>query len=85
VSDEPEEWRWANADGVIHAINEAELLASLSHGRIAASSLVWRRGWAEWLPAAQVRELASAVPQAQRARVVSLLDQRSSHRSRHRA
>jgi hypothetical protein len=71
VSDEPEDWRWANAEGVINAINELELLASLSRGRIEPSSLVWRKGWAEWMPAAQVRELVSAVPQADRASVIS--------------
>ena len=70
MSEEPEDWRWANAEGVISAINELELIASLSRGRIAASSLVWRKGWAEWIPAAQVRELAAALPETQRAQAV---------------
>ncbi len=71
MSDEPEDWRWADGDGVINAINELELIACLSRGRIAPSSLVWRKGWAEWIPAAQVRELAAAVPATERVRAAA--------------
>jgi hypothetical protein len=70
VSEEPEDWRWANAEGVIEPITEWKLAAWLSSGRIAAHTLVWRSGWAEWMPAARVSELVAAIPELQRERPV---------------
>jgi len=62
LSDEAEDWRWVDVDGAQKPIDEWELISSLSTGALPAYTLVWRAGWAQWLPACQVGELSSAVP-----------------------
>ena len=62
VSDESEDWRWADADGVQNVVDEWELVASLSSASLPHYTLVWKQGWDNWLPACQVAELASAIP-----------------------
>jgi hypothetical protein len=59
---EPRTWRWVDVDGVESIVDEWELFSSLSSGTLAPYTLVWREGWAEWLPACQVGELASILP-----------------------
>ncbi len=66
MSDESEDWRWVDVDGAQKPIDEWELISSLSTGALPAYTLVWRAGWARWLPACQVAELATAVPTDQR-------------------
>lgn len=56
------EWRWAGEDGVQKTVTEQELIAELSSETLPAVTLVWRKGWLEWLPAMQVAELAWALP-----------------------
>jgi hypothetical protein len=65
VSEEPAEWRWADADGAQLPIDEWDLVGSLSNGSLPPYTLVWRKGWADWLPACQVGELSSALPAGQ--------------------
>ncbi len=66
MSDEAEDWRWVDVDGAQKPIDEWELVSSLSTGALPAYTLVWRAGWAQWLPACQVAELSSAVPSEHR-------------------
>jgi len=51
---------WLAADGARLSGSEGELLAALRNGALGPGTLVWRSGWAEWLPAARVAELAAA-------------------------
>ncbi|HEX3776266.1 MAG TPA: GYF domain-containing protein [Polyangiaceae bacterium] len=46
--------------------SERDLRAALSGGSVPANALVWRPGWAEWLPANRVAELNDAIPEASR-------------------
>lgn len=62
MSEEADEWRWADAEGAVSTVDTWELTSSLSTGSLPPYTLVWRRGWGEWLPACQVAELAAAVP-----------------------
>lgn len=62
MSDESEDWRWADADGVQNIVDEWELVSSLSSGSLPHYTLVWKPGWDNWLPACRVAELASAIP-----------------------
>lgn len=62
MSDDTNEWKWADTDGAQKDIDEWELIASLSDGTLPFYALVWKRGWAGWLHACQVGELASAIP-----------------------
>ena len=66
MNDQQSDWRWADANGAQNAIDERDLVASLSNGELPACTLVWRKGWNDWLPASQVGELASALPAGQR-------------------
>ena len=52
---------WLAADGARLSGTEAELRTALSHGSLGPSTLVWRAGWPEWLPANRVPEFASAI------------------------
>jgi hypothetical protein len=63
LNDQSLEWRWADADGVQHSASTWTLTNSLCSGALPAYTLVWRRGWAEWLPACRVAELKGAVPE----------------------
>ena len=51
---------WLAADGARLSGSEGELLAALGSGALGPGTLVWRSGWAEWLPATRVAELAAA-------------------------
>ena len=66
MNDPQSDWRWADANGAQNAIDERDLVSSLSSGELPACTLVWRTGWSEWLPASQVGELARALPLGQR-------------------
>jgi len=61
-------WFVRPASGGQYGPAPAEVMKDWIHqGRVAAESLVWREGWAEWKPAAQVlprlaRELAAPAP-----------------------
>ena len=60
------EFYWLAADGARLSGSEQELRTALSSGALAATTLVWRAGWAEWLPANRAAELAQAIPEPQR-------------------
>src|SRR6185503_462746 len=62
VNDKAEEWRWVGEDGVEKPVAEQELIAELSSESLPNYTLVWKKGWLEWLPAMQVAELAWALP-----------------------
>lgn len=55
-------WWWANSDGALKTVEQAELELALSKGAIAPRTYVWKSGWAEWLRATQVAELQSLLP-----------------------
>jgi hypothetical protein len=55
------EWRWVDLNGEQHVVSFAELSHALSTGALPAFVLVWRLGWSEWLPAANVPEFTLAV------------------------
>jgi len=62
LSDEAQEWRWVGEDGVQTTVPESDLITRLSSEELPNYTLVWRKGWLEWLPAMQVEELAWALP-----------------------
>jgi hypothetical protein len=62
VNDKAEDWRWVGEDGVEKPVAEQELIAELSSESLPNYTLVWKKGWLEWLPAMQVAELAWALP-----------------------
>jgi hypothetical protein len=62
VSENAQEWRWVGEDGVERTVAEQELIAELSSESLPNFTLVWRKGWLEWLPAMQVQELSWALP-----------------------
>jgi hypothetical protein len=62
LSDNAVEWRWVGEDGVEKTVAEQELIAELSSESLPNYTLVWKKGWLEWLPAMQVAELAWALP-----------------------
>ena len=62
MSDVAQEWRWVGEDGVEKTVTEQELIAELSSESLANYTLVWKKGWLEWLPAMQVSELLWALP-----------------------
>ena len=55
---------WLAADGARMSGSGRDLRASLRSGVLRSGTLVWRSGWAEWLPANRVEELASAIAEA---------------------
>ncbi len=57
---------WLASDGKRSSGSERELSTAIVNGQLAPSTLVWRAGWAEWLPANRVAELASVIPAASR-------------------
>lgn len=59
-------FHWLAADGARLSGSEQELRAALTSGALSPSTLVWRKGWAEWLAANRVAELASSIPEASR-------------------
>jgi hypothetical protein len=62
LTENAQEWRWVGEDGVEKKVDEPELIAELSSESLPNYTLVWRRGWVEWLPAMQVQELSWALP-----------------------
>ena len=56
---------WLAADGARISGSGRELRAGLSSGVLRSGTLVWRSGWAEWLPANRVSELSAALAEAQ--------------------
>jgi hypothetical protein len=55
-----DDWHWVNVEGKQRHASRQELLTLLGGGRIARHTLVWRRGWTEWMRASQVAELGEA-------------------------
>jgi hypothetical protein len=65
MSDAPDDasrWSWATPDGKTVTGAKGELMLALRSERLPAGTLVWRPGWAEWIPASRVTELKSALP-----------------------
>jgi hypothetical protein len=62
VTEFAQEWRWVGEDGVEKTVAEEELIAELSSESLPNFTLVWRKGWLEWLPAMQIEELSWALP-----------------------
>src|SRR5215510_14944670 len=54
------EWRWVDIGGEQHKVRQDDLVAALRRARLPPHVLVWRSGWGEWLPAANVGELRHA-------------------------
>jgi hypothetical protein len=54
------EWRWVDIGGAQHKVRQDDLVAALRRARLPPHVLVWRSGWGEWLPAANVGELRHA-------------------------
>jgi GYF domain 2 len=61
-AEEKADFHWLTTDGQRLSGSEQELRAALSSGALAAETLVWRKGWAEWQPAQRVVELATSLP-----------------------
>ncbi|MET0794936.1 MAG: GYF domain-containing protein [Polyangiaceae bacterium] len=57
---------WLAADGTQQSGSELTLRAALSGSALIATTLVWRKGWSEWLPANRVPELAPSIPEPKR-------------------
>ena len=56
------EFFWLAPDGTQQSGSERALRAALAGGALSATTLVWRKGWNEWLPAQRVAALASSLP-----------------------
>ena len=65
-SAEETQFHWLAGDGKQRSGGERALCAALTSGTLSATSLVWRAGWAEWLPANRIAELASAISEGSR-------------------
>ncbi|HTQ07250.1 MAG TPA: GYF domain-containing protein, partial [Polyangiaceae bacterium] len=61
-SDDANRWSWVTPDGKTVTGAKGELMLALRGGRLPPTTLVWRTGWAEWLPASRVTELKSVLP-----------------------
>jgi hypothetical protein len=55
------QWRWAEADGSIHACTIEQLMRMLQSEQLPPYVLVWNLGWGSWLSARNVAELAPAL------------------------
>lgn len=55
-----DDWHWVDVEGKRQRTNRQGLLALLGGGRLPRHALVWRKGWAQWMAACQVAELAEA-------------------------
>src|SRR5687767_6056144 len=60
--DDASRWSWATPDGKTVTGAKGELMLALRSERLPAGTLVWRPGWAEWIPASRVTELKAALP-----------------------
>ncbi|HEY0462963.1 MAG TPA: GYF domain-containing protein [Polyangiaceae bacterium] len=58
------QYYWLAADGARLSGSGRELCAALRSGALRSATLVWRSGWAEWLPAHRIPELAAAIAEA---------------------
>jgi uncharacterized protein DUF4339 len=58
------QYYWLAEGGARLSGSGQELCAALRSGALRSGTLVWRSGWAEWLPAHRVAELATAIAQA---------------------
>lgn len=56
-----EVWWWADFDGALYTVSERELSSSLADTVLPPFVLVWREGWADWLPAYLVEQFQSAL------------------------
>ena len=58
------QWYYSKNGTQLGPVAQGELIAKLASGEVFPTDLVWRDGMADWIPAAQVSELAStrAVP-----------------------
>ncbi|HEX6278186.1 MAG TPA: DUF4339 domain-containing protein, partial [Polyangiaceae bacterium] len=56
-------WSWIAPDGKEVRGDQAELVLDLKSGALPPGTLVWQKGWLEWLPAQRVAELAGAFPE----------------------
>lgn len=57
-----DEWRWTDEQGVQRLVRTEELRAAIAGRVLPGSTLVWREGMREWLPAFTVPEFADAAP-----------------------
>lgn len=57
-------WHWTTETGEPQHGDEQELVRQLASGQAPPYVLVWREGWAEWLPALEVEELSAAFAEA---------------------
>lgn len=61
MTENEKDWRWVSAEGVETKVDKAELVSALSAATLPPYTLVWRSGWAQWVPACRVPEFAGAV------------------------
>jgi hypothetical protein len=62
ATDEASRWAWIAPDGTLASGDEWDLVGALRAAELPPNTLVWRRTWVSWLPAARVAELAAALP-----------------------
>jgi hypothetical protein len=62
ASDDANRWTWVTPDGKTVSGAKGELMLALRGERLPVTTLIWRPGWAEWLPASRVTELRSVLP-----------------------
>jgi hypothetical protein len=62
ATDEASSWAWIGPDGTLASGDEWDLVGALRAAELPPDTLVWRRTWVSWLPAARVAELAAALP-----------------------
>src|SRR3954463_12156844 len=55
-------WAWVTEHRTPESASTAQLVSWFYRGELPPHTLVWKRGWGEWLPAMQVAELAAAFP-----------------------
>lgn len=55
-------WHWLAPDGKEGLGSQADLALRLSSQTLPASTPVWRKAWADWMPANRVNVLANALP-----------------------
>jgi hypothetical protein len=56
------DWAWATEYEAPQWASTVQLVSWLARAELPPHTLVWKPGWAEWLPALQVAELAEAFP-----------------------
>lgn len=61
-SPRPGDWAWATEYEAPQWASTVQLVSWLARAELPPHTLVWKPGWAEWLPALQVAELADAFP-----------------------